>query len=151
MEHSMATRSSIHSTASSSGNICIQVDQKWDSDTEEYTFTPEKEQRKMDPHILMILEHFGELYIEQKSTLKTLFKGQRDDMWVEINKIKEEALQIRQRKPNAKVLSRSLSVGSPRRCTDDDDVTRLDRFKIKTLDVKQGGGGGGVKQLTGSK
>lgn len=145
-----ATRSSTsnHSKASSLGNILIQVHQEWEYEAES-TFATEMEKKKLDPQVLLILEHIGELYTEQKGILKRLFEGSHNNnTWEVIKKLKDEAIQIRLRKRDAKVLTRSLSVGSPRRSFAD-NVTRLDRFKIRTLDVKQGGGEGGP-QLGGS-
>uniref|UniRef100_A0A7N0RH42 Uncharacterized protein n=1 Tax=Kalanchoe fedtschenkoi TaxID=63787 RepID=A0A7N0RH42_KALFE len=149
MEHATTASSSTRSKASNSGSISVQVSREWDSGMEE--FIPGIMDNQMHPQVLTILEHFVELYIEHKDMLRRLFKGSQEDMWEMIKKLKEEIFQIKSKKRNERFLSRSLSVGSPRRSSGDDDGTKLDRFKIKTLDVKQGGAGVQVHQGGASK
>ncbi|KAF7846846.1 hypothetical protein BT93_L3674 [Corymbia citriodora subsp. variegata] len=105
----------------------------------------------IDPWLLALMEDLRELYVRRRHTFRHLFPKLHD----EIDRKLEEALRSR-RTREVRTFQRSLSVGSPRLPgrdggVGDEPALRLDRFKVRTVDLEddvvesggqQGGRGG---------
>jgi len=107
--------------------------------------------QSMDPWLLALMEDLRDLYERRRQTFQQLFPKLHD----EIDQKLEEALRSN-RTREVRAFPRSLSVGSPRlpgrdEGVGDEPVLRLDRFKVRTVDLEddiaesggqQGGQGG---------
>lgn len=107
----------------------------------------------IDPRLLVLLEYFMELYERKDDLFRKIFPGIHDE-FVDFSKKFDELLsQLKSHNGRRSVrgMQRSLSVGSPRSRSIDDDESplRLDRFKIRTVildGISQGGGQGDGQQ-----
>lgn len=115
-----------------------------------YGFEPEPE-KPVDPRLLSLLKFSRELYVRRKELCKKSFPKLHDE-FVELSKkcgglvpqVQIPHLQVNRRR-STPTLQRSLSVGSPRTPSNrgGESDLRLDRFRIRTLNVGGGAGGGG--------
>ena len=122
-----------------------------------YGFEPTPE-KPVDPRLLSLLKFSRELYVRRKELCKKSFPKLHDE-FVELSKkcgcvvpqVQIPHLQVNRRR-STPTLQRSLSVGSPRTPSNrgGESDLRLDRFKIRTLNVDSGGGGGGGGGGSGS-
>ncbi|KAK9283450.1 hypothetical protein L1049_011694 [Liquidambar formosana] len=103
--------------------------------------------KSVDPRLLELLESYKELYVRRKELFKKIFPRLQEEL-VELLKENGVELPSQAKKDSRKVetMQRSLSLGSPRMPSRQGDESesaplRLDRFKVRTLNV-----GGGVQQ-----
>ncbi|XP_056161066.1 uncharacterized protein LOC130135575 [Syzygium oleosum] len=104
--------------------------------------------QSIDPWLLALMEDLRELYVRRRHQFQELFPKLHD----EIDRKLEDALRSK-RTREVRALQRSLSVGSPRLPgrdggVGDEPALRLDRFKVRTVDLEEddfveGGGQGG--------
>ncbi|KAJ9684771.1 hypothetical protein PVL29_016979 [Vitis rotundifolia] len=126
--------------------------QKSDNFHSDYRVTPPQPN---DPRLLMLLDNLRQLYTEKRELFKNIFP-ELDDNFVELfKKIRSTLLQLKTDRLKVQTLQRSLSVDSPRTPSrkGDEYPLRLERFKVKTLDVYAGVGqdGKGTTQPSASK
>ncbi|KAI6676606.1 hypothetical protein NL676_037402 [Syzygium grande] len=102
--------------------------------------------QSIDPWLLALMEDLRELYVRRRHTFRELFPKLHD----EIDRKLEDALRSKRAK-DVRALPRSLSVGSPRLPgrdggVGDEPVLRLDRFKVRTVDLEDDVAEGGSQQ-----
>ncbi|KAF8021835.1 hypothetical protein BT93_G2086 [Corymbia citriodora subsp. variegata] len=100
----------------------------------------------IDPWLLALMEDLRELYVRRRHTFRQLFPKLHD----EIDQKLEEALRSK-RTREVGAFQRSLSVGSPRLPgrdggVGDEPALRLDRFKVRTVDLEDDVAEGGSQQ-----
>ncbi|XP_034705178.1 uncharacterized protein LOC117929084 [Vitis riparia] len=95
-----------------------------------------------DPRLLMLLDNLRQLYTEKRELFKNIFPELDDNFVESFKKIRSTLLQLKTDRLKVQTLQRSLSVDSPRTPSrkGDEYPLRLDRFKVKTLDVNVGAG-----------
>ncbi|KAI3423033.1 uncharacterized protein J3R85_011316 [Psidium guajava] len=91
--------------------------------------------QSIDPWLLALMEDLRELYVRRRHTFQQLFPK----LHGEIDRKLEEALRSKMTR-DVRAFPRSLSVGSPRLPgrdggVGDEPALRLDRFKVRTLDL----------------
>ncbi|RVW71418.1 hypothetical protein CK203_058098 [Vitis vinifera] len=108
-----------------------------------------------DPRLLVLLENLRKLYTERRELFKNIFPELDDNFVESFKKIRATLLQLKTDRLKVQTLQRSLSVDSPRTPSrkGDEYPSRLERFKVKTLDVYVGVAqdGKGATQQNGSK
>ncbi|XVE68620.1 hypothetical protein DITRI_Ditri09bG0083100 [Diplodiscus trichospermus] len=114
--------------------------------------------KSFDPRLLVLLEFFREFYVRRKELLKKIFPGLQNDFIEFFKKVGRLLDEFRSNQVKVKTMQRSLSLGSPPTPSKEGDESplRLDRFKIRTVNVYvQGGqgdqGGQGANVPAGSK
>lgn len=95
-----------------------------------------------DPRLLVLLENLRKLYTERRELFKNIFPELDDNFVESFKKIRATLMQLKTDRLKAQTLQRSLSVDSPRTPSrkGDEYPLRLERFKVKTLDVYAGAG-----------
>ncbi|RVW71422.1 hypothetical protein CK203_058100 [Vitis vinifera] len=93
-----------------------------------------------DPRLLVLLENLRKLYTERRELFKNIFPELDDNFVESFKKIRATLMQLKTDRLKAQTLQRSLSVDSPRTPSrkGDEYPLRLERFKVKTLDVYVG-------------
>ncbi|KAK4593136.1 hypothetical protein RGQ29_017332 [Quercus rubra] len=117
-------------------------------DNNYYEFQP-KPEKLVDPRLLSLLKFFRELYVRRRELCKKSFPRCHDE-FVKLSKkcggvvpqVQVPDLQVN-RMRSTPTLQRSLSVGSLRTPSNrgGESDLRLDRFRIRTLNVGSSGGG----------
>lgn len=101
--------------------------------------------KSVDPRLLALVEFFRELYFRRLELFKKIFPGGQDDKFLEVPK--KLGLILAKVKPDqtraVRTMQRNLSIGSPRDFKGRESEMRLERFKIRTIDVDDGGVQGG--------
>lgn len=101
--------------------------------------------KSVDPRLLALVEFFRELYFRRLELFKKIFPGGHDDKFLEVPK--KLGLILAKVKPDqtraVRTMQRNLSIGSPRDFKGRESEMRLERFKIRTIDVDDGGVQGG--------
>ncbi|CAL9005672.1 unnamed protein product [Prunus brigantina] len=101
--------------------------------------------KSVDPRLLSLVEFFRELYFRRLELFKQIFPGGQDDKFLEVPK--KLGLILAKVKPDqtraVRTMQRNLSIGSPRDFKGRESEMRLERFKIRTIDVDDGGVKGG--------
>lgn len=90
-----------------------------------------------DPRLLVQLENLRQLYMEKRELFKSIFPELDDNFVESFRKIRATLLQLNTDRVKVQTLQRSLSVDSPRTPSrkGGEYPLRLERFKVKTLDV----------------
>lgn len=88
----------------------------------------------VDPRLLALVEFFRELYFRRLELFKKIFPGRPDKFLEEIPK----KLNFVSQTTKTRTMQRSLSVGSPREFKPNESEMRLERFKVRTIDVDDG-------------
>ncbi|XP_017984529.1 PREDICTED: uncharacterized protein LOC18586776 [Theobroma cacao] len=119
--------------------------------------------KSFDPRVLVLLEFFGEFYVRSQELLKQIFPGLRNEFIEFFKKVGTVLAKVKSNQVKVKTMQRSLSLGSPLMPSkkEDESSLRLERFKIRTVnigDVQEGGqssqggqGGQGGTKPAGSK
>lgn len=109
---------------------------------ENYYRFQSKAGKSVDPRLLALVEFFRELYFRRLELFKKIFPGGHDDKFLEVPK--KLGLIFAKVKPDqtkaVRTMQRSLSIGSPRDFKGSESEMRLERFKVRTIDVDDGGG-----------
>ncbi|KAG8380600.1 hypothetical protein BUALT_Bualt06G0032500 [Buddleja alternifolia] len=107
-----------------------------------------KSGKRVDPRLLMLLESFVEIYMDLNDFFVKIFNGNHEELFDKIG----HAMKMKMKKVGS--MSRSMSTGAIKERGVDDDGVRLERFKVKTPDVKvaapDGGQGGQTQTIQGS-
>ncbi|KAA8534520.1 hypothetical protein F0562_032037 [Nyssa sinensis] len=97
--------------------------------------------KPVDPRLLRLLKFFRELCTERREFFKKIFPGLHDEFEDVFKKI--DGIKARKKGMRVQTMQRSLSLGSPRTPKHGDDSTlRLERFRVRTLDLSGVGQGG---------
>ncbi|PRQ56198.1 hypothetical protein RchiOBHm_Chr1g0333141 [Rosa chinensis] len=106
----------------------------------------------VDPRLLALVEFFRELYFRRLELFKKIFPGRPDKFLDEMAKKLNLVLsQVKSAQTTrARTMQRSLSISSPREFKRDESEMRLERFKVRTIDVDDGVKLGGQDDKTKS-
>lgn len=106
----------------------------------------------VDPRVIHLLEFFRHMYARKEDLFGKVIPGRiREEMIELLTKMGKAKEGIRRRHPHhLQLMQRSFSIGASRGVDLGNDELKLERFKVKTLDVPSGGGtkpplGGGTK------
>lgn len=93
--------------------------------------------KSVDPRFLALVEFFRELYFRRLELFKKIFPGSPDKFLAEMPKKWNLVLsQVKSdQTTRVRTMQRSLSIGSPREFKRDGSEMRLERFKVRTIDV----------------
>ncbi|KAI4302278.1 hypothetical protein MLD38_038051 [Melastoma candidum] len=122
-----------------------------------YDYKPDYYSDATEPRVLEFLEDFGELCYRRHELFHKIFPESHDDYRAVLDGALAEARM--KKRTRAGTVQRSLSIGSPRVRSrglgrEGDEVLRLERFKVKTVDFEDdeaGAGGGGPVAAAGNK
>lgn len=93
-----------------------------------------KSGKSVDPRMFTLLEMFKELYVKRQDFFKKIFPGLYDDFAELFERI--GGVFSERDGAKARTMTRSLSFGSGCGAKQDDESTlRLERFKVRTLDI----------------
>ena len=130
------------------GSYLNHGDNMYMGDNNYYEFQP-KSEKPVDPRLLSLLKFFRELYVRRRELCKKSFPRLHYE-FVELSKkcvgvvpqVQVPHLQVN-RMRSTPTLQRSLSIGSPQTPPNrgEESDLRLDRFRIRTLNVGSSGGG----------
>ncbi|XP_022748093.1 uncharacterized protein LOC111297719 [Durio zibethinus] len=99
-----------------------------------------------DPRLLVLLEFFREFYVRRQELLKKIFPRLQNEFIELFKKFGRVLAQVKSNQVKVKTMQRSLSLGSPTTPSKkgDESPLRLDRFRIRTVNIGdvQGGQGG---------
>ncbi|KAM1048977.1 hypothetical protein ACFX2I_028040 [Malus domestica] len=96
--------------------------------------------KSVDPRLLALVEFFRELYFRRFELFKKIFPGVQDKLIIEVpKKLGMVLAQMKSDQTKAVwTMQRSLSIGSPRDFKGRESKMRLERFKVRTIDVDDG-------------
>ncbi|RVW26348.1 hypothetical protein CK203_110010 [Vitis vinifera] len=96
-----------------------------------------------DPRLLVQLENLRTLYTEKRELFQKIFPELDDNFVESFKKIRATLLQLKTDRLKVQTLQRSLSLDSPRTPSTkgDEYPLKLERFRVKTLDLS-----GGIQQ-----
>ena len=92
----------------------------------------------VDPRLLAFIEFFKELYLRRPELFKKIFLGHLHDKFLAEMPKKLDLVLSRVKSDQTtrvQTMQRSLSIGSPREFKRDESEMRLERFKVRTIDV----------------
>ena len=96
----------------------------------------------VDPRLLAFIEFFKELYLRRPELFKKIFPGHLHDKFLAEMPKKLDLVLSRVKSDQTtrvQTMQRSLSIGSPREFKrDETSEMRLERFKVRTIDVDDG-------------
>lgn len=96
--------------------------------------------KPVDPRLLAVLEFFREFYVERRELFRRTFPTIHSELAEFFRKLGEIILQRKMNRIKVQTIQRSLSLGSPRTPKQGEESTiRLERFKVRTLDLSSGG------------
>ncbi|CAN6703641.1 unnamed protein product [Malus baccata var. baccata] len=93
--------------------------------------------KSVDPRLLALVEFFRELYFRRFELFNRIFPGVQDKLTIEVpKKLGVVLAQMKSDQTKAhRTMQRSLSIGSPRDFKRRESGMRLQRFKVRTIDV----------------
>ncbi|GMG99463.1 hypothetical protein Nepgr_001303 [Nepenthes gracilis] len=116
--------------------------------------SPSEEGKPLDPRLISLLDFFRQLFVRRKDLFQSLISVHLEE-FVELLKNMEKDRKVDS--ASVQFLQRSHSVGATRGFQFGESDLKLQRFKVKTLDIDDlngggaggGGKGGGTKPVTG--
>lgn len=91
-----------------------------------------KIRKLVDPRLVALTEFFRELYFRKRDLFKRIFPGLQGEFREVLKKLST------MKSNRTKVMQRSLSLGSPRKPKEVEPPLRLERFKVRILNVDGG-------------
>lgn len=96
--------------------------------------------KSIDPKLLALVEFFRELYFRRHELFNKIFPEHHQDNFLDEmpKKVGLVLSRVKSNQTRVRTMQRSLSIGSPREFKRDESEMRLERFKVRTIDLDDG-------------